>query len=57
LSDKDFAYTPIVIKYQTLFKNLDLSHIKDHNNDVGCSGYSTHSMISEGSVPVDRGMA
>lgn len=45
MSDKDFAYTPIVIKYQTLFKNLDLSHIKDHNNDVGCSGYSTHSMI------------
>ncbi len=45
LSDKDFANTPIVIKYQTLFKNLDLSHIKDHNDGVGCSGYSTHSMI------------
>jgi hypothetical protein len=45
LSNKDFANTPIVQKYQTLFKNLDLSNIKDHNDGVGCSGYSTHSMI------------
>ena len=45
MSDKEFANTPIVIKYQTLFKNLNLSHIKDHNNGEGCSGYSTHSMI------------
>lgn len=45
ISDKDFAYTPIVKKYEILFQYLDLSHIKTHNHGVGCSGYSTHSMI------------
>jgi len=45
LSDKDFVNTPIVTKYYTLFEYLDLSHIKDHNKGIGCSGYSTHSMI------------
>jgi hypothetical protein len=45
LSDKDLSEVPIVRKYRALFKNLDLSAIPTHNEGVGCSGYSNHSII------------
>ena len=44
LSDKDLSEVPIVRKYRALFEHLDLSTIPSHNDGVGCSGYSTHSI-------------
>jgi hypothetical protein len=45
ISDKDLSEVPIVRKYRALFKHLDLSSIPTHNEGVGCSGYSNHSII------------
>lgn len=45
LSDDDVSKLPIVKKYETLFDYLKLSAIKDHNDGVGCSGYSRHALI------------
>lgn len=45
MSDKDLSQLPIVRKYRALFHHLDLSTIPTHNEGVGCSGYSTHSII------------
>ncbi len=45
MSDADMSKVPIVEKYKTLFADLDLSDISTHNDGVGCSGYSSHSMI------------
>ena len=45
ISDTDISQLPIVKKYEALFHHLDLSGIPDHNNGVGCSGYSKHAMI------------
>jgi hypothetical protein len=45
ISDKDLSELPIVRKYRALFEHLDLSDIPTHNDGVGCSGYSNHSLI------------
>ena len=45
VSDKDLSEVPIVRKYRALFQNLDLSSVPTHNEGVGCSGYSNHSII------------
>ena len=45
ISDKDLSEVPIVRKYRALFHHLDVSAIPTHNEGVGCSGYSTHSII------------
>ena len=45
MSDKDLSEVPIVRKYRALFQHLDLSAIPTHNEGVGCSGYSNHSII------------
>lgn len=45
LSDVDISKLPIVKKYEALFDSLDLSAIQDHNDGIGCSGYSRHALI------------
>ena len=46
LSDAEVSTElPIVKKYENLFDLLDLSHIRDHNDGEGCSGYSRRSII------------
>ncbi len=45
ISDADVSQLPINKKYEALFQYLDLSNIKDHNDGLGCSGYSRHSYI------------